>query len=382
MAGLADLPDAIDPGRPIVCLDTETTGLGIAAGTVPFLVGLGRWQGEEFVVRQLLLPDHPDERAMLDVLERHIPKDASLVTYNGRGFDWPLITSRYRLHGRPPPAHAAHLDLLGLARQVWRHRLPDARLASVEAGICGVRRHGDLPGALIPERYFDWLRTGDPSLFQDVLEHNHQDVLSLALLLRVLAHDVLPERNGASPSGAVEPQDLAGLGRLYARRGKTAAALPCFERSLERMVPPGCDRDLESAVSADRARALGRLGRRAEAASAWEAVALDGGPLAPMAWIAVAKSREHVLRDPAGALAAARRADALAFRWRFLGQPQPPVERDLARRLPRLLRLVRVGQAARPRAPSSYAPPPPGVSLPEHRRVTTAEVSSGCPGQP
>jgi hypothetical protein len=305
---------------------------------------------------------------MLDVLERHVPQDASLVTYNGRGFDWPLITSRYRLHGRPPPVHAAHLDLLSLARQVWRHRLPDARLASVEAGICGVRRHGDLPGALVPERYFDWLRTGHAEPLREVMEHNHQDVLSLALLLRVLAHDVLPGRNRAGGSGTVEPGDLAGLGRLYARRGKTAAALLCFERTLERMLPPARHRDLESAVAADRARALGRLGRRAEAATAWEAVALDGGPMAPMAWIAVAKSREHVLRDPAGALTAARRADALAFRWRFLGQPQPLVERDLARRLPRLLRLVRSG--------------PAGRSLREHRPVTLAEVSPGGPGRP
>ncbi len=191
---LRELPDPIDPDRPIVCIDTETTGLGTAAGTLPFLVALGRWQGDEFVVRQLLLPDHPDEPALLEVLERHLPADASLVSYNGRAFDWPLISSRYRLHGRPPPAYAAHLDLLGLARQVWRHRLPDARLASVEAGICGVRRTDDLPGALIPERYFGWLRTGDAGLFTDVLEHNRQDVISLALLLRVLAHDVLPGR--------------------------------------------------------------------------------------------------------------------------------------------------------------------------------------------
>jgi uncharacterized protein YprB with RNaseH-like and TPR domain len=340
---LRELPDPIDPDRPIVCLDTETTGLGTAAGTVPFLVALGRWQGDEFVVRQLLLPDHPDEPAMLEVLERHLPADASLVSYNGRAFDWPLISSRYRLHGRPPPAHAAHLDLLGVARQVWRHRLPDARLASVEAGICGVRRYDDLPGALIPERYFAWLRTGRAELFAEVLEHNRQDVVSLALLLRVLAHDVLPERHGPSRSGSVAPRDLAGLGRLYARRGQASEALACFDQTLERLSAPWRDRDLQSLVAADRARALGRLGRRAEAASAWEAIAMDGGPMAPMAWIAVAKSLEHAARDPAAALVAARRADALAFRLRFLGQPQPRVERDLTRRLPRLVRLAQTG---------------------------------------
>jgi len=338
---LLDLPDPLRPDQPIVCLDTETTGLGTAAGTLPFLVALGRWQADEFVVRQLLLPDQPDEPAMLDVLERHIPPDAQLVSYNGRAFDWPLIVSRYRLHGRPAPDHAAHLDLLGLARQLWRHRLPDARLASVEAGIGGVRRHGDLPGALIPERYFEWLRGGDAGLFTDVLEHNRQDVVSLALLLRILSQDVLPERDGRAAMGAVQPQDLAGLGRQYARRGRPDDALACFDRALERLPSTWRDRDLQNTINADRARALGRLGRRLEAVSAWEAVALEGGPMAPVAWIAVAKSLEHVARDPVAALGAARRADALAFRSRFLGQPQPQVERDLARRLPRLIRTAR-----------------------------------------
>ncbi len=342
LSALRELPDPIDPDRPIVCIDTETTGLGTSAGTVPFLVALGRWQGDRFVVRQLLLPDHPDERALLEILDQHIPPDASLVSYNGRAFDWPLITSRYRLYGRPAPAHGAHLDLLGLARKIWRHRLPDARLASVEAGICGVLRHGDLPGALVPERYFTWLRTADPGLFRDVLDHNRQDVVSLALLLRTLAQEVLPGRHGSANTGRVEPRDIAGLGRLYARRGRAQEALTCFDQALERLAMPSRDRDLQSIVATDRARMLGRLGRRAEAASAWEAVALDGGPLAAAAWIAVAKSLEHVSRDSGAALAAARRADALAFRSRFLGQPQPAVERDLARRLPRLARAARI----------------------------------------
>ena len=149
------------------------------------------------------------------------------------------------------------------------------------------------------------------------------------------------------------PRDLAGLGRLYARRGRAADALACFDQTLERLDVPWRDRDDHSAIGADRARALGRLGRRAEAASAWEAVALDGGPLAPLAWIAVAKSLEHAARDPAAALVAARRADTLAFRLRFLGQPQPHIERDLARRLPRLIRLSRVPRPAAASAASA-----------------------------
>ena len=92
---------------PLVCLDTETTGLATAAGTVAFLVGLGWWEGDRFRQVQLLLPDHPAEPALLAGSPRHIPPDAWLVTYNGRGFDWPLLVARYRMARRaapPPPA--------------------------------------------------------------------------------------------------------------------------------------------------------------------------------------------------------------------------------------------------------------------------------------
>lgn len=344
LLSLRGLPDPVDPTRPIVCLDTETTGLGTAAGTLPFLVALGRWHGDAMVIRQLLLPDHPDEPALLDALERHLPPDATLVTYNGRGFDWPLIASRYRLHGRRPPQVADHLDLLPLARSVWRHRLPDARLASVEAGIAGVRRHGDLSGALIPELYFDWLRRGDPTVFPDILEHNHQDVLSLALLLRILAHDVVPARRDPARQ-RVPPRDLMGLGRMYGRRGSHSEALECFETAMGHLVLPWQQRELQTHLGRERARTLGRLGRREEARSAWEAVALEGGPAAPHAWIQVAKWLEHGARDVPGAMVAARRAQALAARSRYVGAPQPGVERDLARRLARLTRLAGVRRA-------------------------------------
>ena len=201
LAGLAALPEPVDHARPFVLFDTETTGLGTGTGTVPFLVGVGRWEHGDFVTRQLLLPEQSDEAGYLDALETLIPPDAVLVSYNGRTFDWPLLVTRYRLHGRKPPAYGAHLDLLPLARSFWKHRLPDARLASVEAGICGVRRDHDLAGGLVPGRYLDYLRHGRGTLLRDVLEHNRQDVVSMALLLRVLALDLAPVATNGTLAG-------------------------------------------------------------------------------------------------------------------------------------------------------------------------------------
>ncbi|MFN8621627.1 MAG: ribonuclease H-like domain-containing protein, partial [Chloroflexota bacterium] len=259
----------------------------------------------------------------------------------------PLIVTRYRMHGRAAPRYGAHLDLLTLARQVWKHRLPDARLANVEAGVAGVTRADDLPGADIPERYFSWLRSGRPDLLVDVVRHNRQDIVSLALLLRVLAEELLPARSrwggsGPGPTGEdaiVQPGDLAGLGTAYARHRRHEEALACYEAALERLAP-WHGRDLQDRVAADRARVLARMGRKEEAAGAWEAVALDGGPLAALAWVQVAKAREHLRRDPIGALDAAQRAEALAARMRLFGLPDRIVERDVGKRLGRLRRLV------------------------------------------
>lgn len=343
LEGLRELPEPVDPERPFVLFDTETTGLGTGTGTLPFLVGVGTWEDETFVTRQLLLPEQSDEAGYLDALEGLVPPDACLVSYNGRGFDWPLLVSRYRLHGRRPPAYGTHLDLLPIARALWKHRLPDARLASVETAICGVQREHDLPGGLVPSRYLDYLRSGHGGLLREVLEHNRQDVVSMALLLRVLAVDVAPVgRTGRSPQ-SVHPGDLGGLGRAYGRKRRHLEALACFDSAMERFFDPREAQRYES-IAVDRARTLTRLGHREEAEGAWHAIALEGGRFAAHAWLHVAKHREHDGRDFRAALQAAGKARAIAERSRLYGHRDRTVEQDLARRVPRLRRRLEAAQ--------------------------------------
>ncbi|MBA2255385.1 MAG: ribonuclease H-like domain-containing protein [Chloroflexi bacterium] len=348
-ARLALLPYMIDADRPLICLDTETTGLGTAAGTLPFLVGIGRWDGETFRTRQLFLPEQPDEPAFLAALAAEIPPDAWLVTYNGRSFDWPLLVARYRLQRQAAPVHAGHLDLLPLARQLRRHRLPDARLASVERGIVGVVRHGDLPGALIPERYFQYLRTGRSSVLREVADHNRQDVLSLARLLVELASSLSLPTSWMS----AHPGDVGALGRAYARRRRYDEALGCYETALVAAAEPRwsgrADHVLGERLIADRARVLARVGRREEAATSWLEIAETGGRLAAVAWLQVAKYREHRAGDLRGALQAAERAGTIAGQARRMGWPLPLIERDLVRRNGRLRRrLVLADRGGRP----------------------------------
>ncbi len=334
---LSSLPYPIDPAAPLVCVDLETTGLATAAGTLPFLVGVGVWQHGRLRLQQLLLPDHSDERALLEILRTLLPADGWLVTYNGKCFDWPLLTARYRLHRRDPPGYAGHLDLLPVARQLWKHRLGGARLAIVEQAICGVERTDDLPGHLIPERYFGYLRSRRASLLAPVVEHNRQDVISLAQLLAVLAEQVAPRQSWPS----AHPGDLFGLARGYARRRRPAEALAVVEAAL---AADAWSRGLEGGaglhrqLSAERARLLGRLGRGSEAFTAWLNIAARGGPGAGIAWLHVARYREHVERDIGGALAACQQALTVADRARAWEEPLYAVESDLQRRMPRLRR--------------------------------------------
>ena len=388
---LATLPGQPPPDAPLVCLDTETTGLATAAGTMAFLVGLGWWEGERFRQAQLLLPDQPNEPALLSLLEAHIPPSAWLVTYNGRGFDWPLLVTRYRMARRDPPSHAGHLDLLPFVRRVFRHRMVDARLRTVETELLGVVRHEDVEGWQIPGRYLDFLRMGIAEPLIEVVRHNREDVRSLA---RLLGHIETGYADAAGRSVA-HPGDLAGLARAFSRERRLDEAFDCLETAVAgpprpsptlpqvqapsahddgdpwwsirrrpdfggrpvRPAPPVASR-LDSPwtderIRVERARLLRRLGRFHDASAAWEGLGAGPGPLAAHAWIEIAKLREHRLGDPRGALAAARHAAELADRRRRIGFVDPAFDRALAVRVLRLAR--RAGPGTSPASSSGQS---------------------------
>ena len=380
---LARLPGQPGPTARLVCLDTETTGLGTAAGTLAFLVGLGWWEGDRLRRLQLVCPDHGEEPALLAELERAIPPDAWLVTYNGRGFDWPLLVTRYRLHRRAAPPHAGMLDLLPAVRRLFRHRLGDARLGTVERELLGVHRHRDVGGWEIPGRYLDFVRGGAAEPLAPVLDHNAEDVASLARLLALLdTRYADPDRRSEAPAG-----DLVALARAFTRERRHADALACLEDAAAAWRPPalgssawpfGAPAPASATVSrdrirAERARTLRRLGRTEDALAAWEALAADGGPAAPRAWVEAAKIREHGLLDAGGALraaeAAARAAERTRLRWGgdpefdvALGDTPPtasPPGREPAQpgraRLRASWTAARVGTPARPSAATCVA---------------------------
>jgi len=172
----------IDPYR-LLFLDTETTGLGVGTGNVPFMIGFGYYTRDSFVVEQTLIRHPGEEKAMLSYILGHMQDKTHLVTYNGRTFDWPVLVNRFILNGwRRSGQEPGHLDFLHPARALWRNTLPSCRLGTVEEERLGIRRGQDVPGSLAPALYFQYLSDGDPSHLHGVYAHNEKDILTLASL--------------------------------------------------------------------------------------------------------------------------------------------------------------------------------------------------------
>ena len=171
-------------------LDIESLGLR-GSGVVPFLVGLGVPRGRFLEVDQYLLADLDGEGEMLDAVAARVGTSRVLLTYNGRGFDIPVLRARCVINRRPVDAicPALHCDLLGPVRRLFRERLGSCTLRQAEVSLLGLVREDDVPGAEAPARFRAWLDGGPPSVLEGVIRHNQLDLCSTVVLgSRLAAH--------------------------------------------------------------------------------------------------------------------------------------------------------------------------------------------------
>jgi len=167
--------------------DTETTGLAGGSGTYIFLAGFGYFENTKFIIKQFFLRDFPDERATLHAIKELMQQFDGIISFNGKSFDLPLLQTRFTYHRiKNNFVELPHLDLLHAARRVWKHRLKDCSLGNLEYEIINVQRDNDIPSFLIPQLYFEYLRTKDLQPLKQVFYHNEIDILSLVSLTIML----------------------------------------------------------------------------------------------------------------------------------------------------------------------------------------------------
>lgn len=283
--------------RDLLFLDTETTGLSRGAGTIAFMIGVGGFFGPDggLQVDQIVLDDPAREHEALELLAGYLARTKVLVTFNGASFDLPVLRNRGVLCRLPLDLDRPHIDLLPLSRRLFRPRLPDCRLGTLEREILGFKRQDDIPGAEVPLAYLRYLRGGAMEELFAVLEHNLFDVAGLAALLEnVTARFVDPLH------WAEDASELLATG-LFWRQLDAELAQGCLERALELSEGAGSDRGRR--WGALRRRALTELaalhrrsGDTARAGATWDRLRREF-PNHERGWVELAKHHEHVTKD-------------------------------------------------------------------------------------
>jgi hypothetical protein len=281
------LPGETDNTCRNVYIDTETTGLSGGSGTLAFLIGIAVVETDAMVLNQFLMTGFSGEAASLNAFADCLAPDDQLVSYNGKSYDLPLLITRFRMQAMQQPFDGLpHLDLLHPVRRLFSKRWQDCRLITVEENLLGFKRVDDLPGSEAPAAWFSYIRGGHSGNLIKVVEHNQQDIISLAV-----AHDVLAQ-------AVAQPQlfdvDLHALARWLYEHNEDDA-LNMLQVHSDKL----CD---------DGRRLLAQLSRRAgnwpQATAIWEKLAACG---CSDSLERLAKYHEHISKD----LAAARRCCAM-----------------------------------------------------------------------
>ncbi len=277
----------------LVFLDTETTGLSGGTGTMPFMIGAGRFIENQFVVEQFFVRNPAEEAAQLAALSEFVEGVEGIVTYNGKSFDMPIINTRYIMQRLSNPfTTAAHFDLLHFTRRIWKSRLGQCNLGNIETQVLGFQREqADIPGYLVPDFYREFLFTGDATHMPGIFYHNEVDVLSLSALFSWLAA-ILED---PSDERFTDPGDLISVGRVLEMLEREQMADQVYSSERLQQLTDG-ERQKSLLL---RARLQKRKGNLEEASLIWQEAATSGSL---EALIELAKYFEHQLKDNEAAL--------------------------------------------------------------------------------
>jgi len=312
----------------LVFIDTETSGLGGGTGTVAFMVGLGFFDDSGFVVNQYFLANPDHEFSLLTKTIAGISGHKIIVSYNGSSFDLPVLKSRFSLNRIDSPFKSTkHLDLLHLSRKLWKLRLGVCKLRDIESGILDFKRkEEEVPGWMVPQLYFDFLKNGDGRPMEGVFYHNCMDVLSLAAIF-IHAADLFSQ---PIEDMNLQPHDVISMAKVFEKIGMLDKSSFLYQYCIQEDIP----RALIPSMMLNFGNLYKKIGQADRAIRLWE-LSFENGNI--YAAIEIAKYYEHLLRRYDLALQWVKQANALCEKHSTESKRSDALKEDLCKRELRLI---------------------------------------------
>lgn len=166
-----------------VFLDIETLGF---FNRPIILLGLAKVSGGKINVTQYLSRNTNEEIAVLDAFLSNIDDDSVFVTFNGQTFDLPFIRNRMKYFNLNKNLNHPHYDMLHYSKRQWSNELINCKLTTIERHLFNIIREDDIPSGLVPEFYQTYIKTGNIGPLIPIIEHNQQDIITLAMIFSKL----------------------------------------------------------------------------------------------------------------------------------------------------------------------------------------------------
>lgn len=200
------------PRNNYLFFDIETLGFHRQSHPV-ILIGALEIKGNTLQLTQWIGDSIADEKELLETFFDSVTKDTVLVSFNGKRFDWPFLSSRAKKHRILPPTPYEHIDLFQFYRGGFAHL--DVESHTLRELTKTHFQFQSVESREIPALLQDHLtQKTSPGRLQALFLHNEEDLCSM-LALEERMSEILPYWQIQLPDGILSALSLRTTDDYY-----------------------------------------------------------------------------------------------------------------------------------------------------------------------
>ncbi|MCX8093950.1 MAG: ribonuclease H-like domain-containing protein [Candidatus Goldbacteria bacterium] len=169
----------------LLFLDIET--MTLFPETQIITIGCGFFQNNNFKTIHLTALNEEGEYEILNEFKKLLETKKAFVTFNGKSFDVPFIDMRMSYYNIENNLNIYHnFDLLFFTKKAFKGLQKSFTLKEIDKNILKKYRKNDISGDDVFYYYNKYKITKNMNFLKPIINHNKEDILSIALLLHKL----------------------------------------------------------------------------------------------------------------------------------------------------------------------------------------------------